>query len=324
MERFEYIVKRCGKAVILIILIALLNFLLIRLAPGDPAFVIAGESGSVDPLFMAQLRAEFKLDQPLWVQISAYLQDVLRFDLGYSYRNKAEVIDLIMARLPATLLLTVTGFLLAVVGGVFLGAVAARKVGSWLDSLIGVLCMTIYAMPLYWVGLALVLIFAGWLEWLPAFGNGSVQPLEGWDFLWDRITYLTLPALTLALHYIAVYARLTRSSMLEVQGQDFVKLARAKGLPPLRITTAHVLRNSLLPIVTFAGIQAGNLIGGSILVETVFAWPGIGRLALDSLLVRDYNTLLGVFFLCSVMTIACNLIADVVYSIIDPRIDIQK
>lgn len=321
MQQLKYIGFRILKAMALVLLIAVLNFLLVRLAPGDPASVIAGESGAADPLFMAQLREQFRLDEPLYMQLWTYVSGIVQLDLGFSYRNQETVFNLLLQRLPATLLLTSIAFVIALVGGVALGAVAATKVGRWPDSIISTMGVVLYAMPLFWIGLMLILTFSAGLNWLPAFGSGSVRPLTGMDLYLDRLMHLVLPVMTLSTYYLAVYMRLARSSMLDVQGQDFVKLARAKGLPEGRIVRKHVLRNALLPVITFAGVQAGHLIGGSIIVETVFAWPGIGRLALESMLVRDYNTLLGVFFLCSIMTIVFNLITDLVYTVADPRIE---
>jgi peptide/nickel transport system permease protein len=233
------------------------------------------------------------------------------------------VATLIWERLPATLLLTGAAFSFAVVAGVTLGALAAQRVGRWADSVITVLALTFYATPLFWVGLMLVLVFSVWLEWLPSFGMSSVgADLTGMAAVLDVGQHLLLPALTLGLFYMAVYARLTRATMLEVQDQDFVKTARAKGVPEGRITRAHVLRNALLPVITFAGIQAGQLVGGSILVETVFAWPGIGRLAFEALLARDYAVLLGVFFCTSVIVVLFNLMTDLLYALIDPRVEV--
>ncbi len=324
MGRIRYFTGRLIKSLILVALIAVLNFLMVRLAPGDPASVIAGESGAADPIYVEQLRKEFRLDEPLPVQLWTYLEGLSRLDLGYSYRNKATVLELLAQRLPATLLLMGVSFVLAVAGGIVVGSIAASFAGRWPDTTIGTACVILYATPLFWIGLMFILIFAATLNWLPAFGFGSTAALSGWPLVADRARHLVLPVLTLTLYYLTVYARLTRASMLEVGRQAFVRTAKAKGLPPLRIVRAHLLRNALLPVITFAGIHAGHLIGGSVLVETVFAWPGVGRLALDSLLVRDYNTLLGVFLLCTVMTIVFNLIADAVYLVADPRIELEQ
>ena len=321
--RLGFIGQRLVKAVFVILGIIVLSFLLIRLAPGDPAMVMAGEAGAADEKFVADLRREFGLDRPLWEQLYIYLSNVVTFDLGYSYRQKADVFDLIADRVPQTILLTGTAVVFAIVVGVTLGALAARHVGTWRDSAITVLALVVYATPSFWLGLMLVLLFSVQLGWLPAFGMETIQARHtGLARALDVGRHLVLPALTLGLFFTAVYARLTRAAMLEVAGMDFVKTARAKGLSEGRVTRRHVLRNALLPVVTYAGIQAGYLIGGSILIETVFAWPGIGRLAFDAVLVRDYNLLLGVFIVASVLVIAFNLITDIVYTLIDPRIEL--
>ncbi|MBX6743815.1 MAG: ABC transporter permease [Acetobacteraceae bacterium] len=319
-----FLLRRGLKAAIVVLAIVVCNFLLVHAAPGDPASVIAGQSGAADPLFLEQLRKQFGLDQPLYVQLWVYLKSVLTLDLGFSHRQQMSVASLILDRLPATLLLTGAAFVFAIVTGVTLGALAARRVGRWADSLITIVALTFYATPLFWVGLMLVLLFSVWLEWLPSFGMSSVGvELHGMAAVLDVAEHLLLPALTLGLFYLAVYARLTRATMLEVADQDFVKTARAKGVPEGRILRAHVLRNALLPVITFAGIQAGQLIGGSILVETVFAWPGIGRLAFDALLARDYPVLLGVFFCTSVMVVLFNLVTDLLYAVVDPRVEVS-
>jgi peptide/nickel transport system permease protein len=251
------------------------------------------------------------------------VKQVATLDLGYSYRQRRTVASLIFDRLPNTLLLTGTAYVVALGLGILLGVLAAGRVGRWTDSVITVLALAFYATPIFWTGLMGILLFSITLNWLPAFGNISVGAnLRGFAYALDVGKHLILPALTLALFYVATYARITRASMLEVASLDFVKTARAKGLPPGRITRAHILRNAVLPVITLAGIQAGQLIGGSILIETVFAWPGIGRLAFDALLQRDYSLLLGVFLLTSVMVILFNLVTDLVYSLVDPRIEV--
>jgi peptide/nickel transport system permease protein len=317
-----YLLGRAVKAAVVILAIVVCNFFLIHAAPGDPASIIAGQSGAADARFLEQLRAQFGLDQPLYVQLWLYLKGVLMLDLGWSHRQQIAVSTLLWSRLPATLLLTGTAFVFAVVLGVTMGALAARRVGSWSDSVITVLALAFYATPLFWVGLMLVLLFSVQLEWLPSFGMASVGvELHGIDVVLDVAKHLVLPGLTLGLFYVAVYARLSRATMLEVADQDFVKTARAKGVPEGRILRRHILRNALLPVITFAGIQAGQLIGGSILVETVFAWPGIGRLAFEALLARDYQVMLGVFFCTSVMVVIFNLITDLLYAVVDPRVE---
>jgi peptide/nickel transport system permease protein len=325
MGRFEYITRRLIQGVVVVLAIVVLNFFLIRMAPGDPAAVMAGEAGAGDEQFIAQLREEFRLDEPLPVQLYIYMSGVVRGDLGYSYRQKQNVGTLIMGRLPATLLLMATAFFIAIGLGVLLGTLAATRVGTWTDSVITVVALVFYATPLFWVGLMAILLFSVYLGWLPAFGMTSVGArYTGLAHVLDVAHHLILPAFTLGLFYMAVYARLTRASMLEVADMDYVRTARAKGLPRARVTRAHILRNALMPVITFAGIQAGQLVGGAILTETVFAWPGIGRLAFDALLQRDYNLLLGIFFISSVMVVAFNLITDLIYTFVDPRIEVGR
>ena len=316
----RFLAARVVKMTAIVFAIIVVNFFLIHAAPGDPASVMAGQSGAADPQFVEQLRHEFGLDKPLLTQLWVYVSAVAGGDLGISHRQQRTVLSLIAERLPATLLLTGAAFAVALAAGITLGAAAARRVGSWADSAITVVALVFYATPIFWVGLMLVLVFSVWLGWLPSFGMQTVgADLHGWAAVADRVRYMVLPVATLGLFYMAVYARLTRSAMLDVAGQDFIKTARAKGVGEGRILRRHILRNALLPVVTLAGIQAGQLIGGSVLVETVFAWPGIGRLAFDALLARDYQVLLGVFLTTSILVVVFNLITDLVYLAIDPR-----
>lgn len=279
----SFLGRRLIKSVFILLAIVAINFLLVRAAPGDPAMVMAGEAGAADAEYVEQLREQFGLDRPLYEQLGIYLADVASGDLGFSYRQQRPVWDLILERLPATLLLTGIAFVLALGVGILLGTLAAMNVGRWSDSAITVLALLSYATPIYWVGLMLILLFSVQLGWLPAFGYETIGAgYTGWDRIVDVAEHLILPTVTLGLFYMAVYARMTRASILEVRDMDFVKTARAKGLRESRIVFRHVLRNAILPVITVAGIQAGQLIGGSILIETVFAWPGIGRLAFDA------------------------------------------
>ncbi|MDQ8033908.1 MAG: ABC transporter permease [Bordetella sp.] len=316
--------RRAVKSILVLLAIALFNFFLVRGAPGTPAEILAGQSGAADAQYIEQLNKEFGLDKPVIVQLGLYLKNIATLDLGYSYRQQESVSSLIMQHLPATLALTLTAFVFAVLTGVSLGTQAALRVGKWGDTAITVLSMLAYATPLFWVGLMLVLIFSVQLEWLPAFGYETVGAnLSGFARFLDIGQHLLLPALTLGMFYMAVYTRLTRASILEVSQLDFVKTARAKGLSERTVITRHVLRNALLPVITYAGIQAGGLIGGALLVETVFAWPGIGRLAFDALLQRDYSILLGVFFVASLLVVIVNLVTDMLYSVADPQIELK-
>lgn len=314
-----------GKSVMVLIAVVIINFTLVQMAPGDPVSVLAGEAGASDEKFLAQLRQEFKLDKPLPVQLASYLKSVAVLDLGFSYRQQKLVWDLILDRLPATLVLAVPAFLISLFGGILLGALAARYRGSWPDSLITTGSLIFYATPIFWVGLLLVLGFSVMLGWLPPFGYETMgSTFSGWDRFLDIARHALLPVVTLAGFNLAVYTRMTRASMNEVQTLDFVKTAWAKGLSTGRVVWVHQLRNAVLSVITLAGMQAGQLVGGSVLVETVFAWPGIGRLAFDALLQRDYPVLLGVFFCTSVVVVAFNLITDLIYRIVDPRMQSQS
>jgi peptide/nickel transport system permease protein len=317
-----FVARRLGKMVVLVLAIVVMNFLLIHAAPGDPATVMAGQSGAADPKYVEQLRQQFGLDKPLPEQLFIYVSRVVQLDLGRSHRLQRKVSDIIGERLPATLLLTGTAFGFALVLGTALGTLAMRYHGTALDTAIIAATLVFYATPLFWVGLLLVLVFSVWLNWLPSFGMATVGAnLEGMAFILDRAQYLVLPVITLGMFYTAIYARLSRSAMLEVADQQFVTTAKAKGATDRRILWRHIFRNALLPVVTMAGIQAGQLIGGSIVIETVFAWPGIGSLAFDALLQRDYETLLGIFLCTSVLVLMFNLVTDLLYLAIDPRME---
>ncbi|AWB08836.1 ABC transporter permease (plasmid) [Azospirillum humicireducens] len=317
--------SRLVKAAAILIAIVVMNFFLVHAAPGDPAMVMAGEAGAADEKFVAQLREQFGLDRPILEQLGTYVGKIVQGDLGFSYRQQRPVWDILAERLPATLVLTLTAFLLALALGVALGTLAAVTVGTWADSAITVVALLAYATPIYWIGLMLSLLFSIQLGWLPAFGYETVGAgYTGLAHVADVAKHLILPVITLALFYMASYARLTRASMLEVRGLDFIKTAKAKGLSQGRIVTRHVLRNAILPVITVAGIQAGQLVGGSILIETVFAWPGIGRLAFEAVLQRDYQVLLGIFLVTSIMVILFNILTDILYGLVDPRIQVSQ
>lgn len=324
MKTFSFFLSRLGKAVLVVLGVVIINFLLIRMAPGDPAAVLAGESGSSDPAYVAQLRQEFGLDKPVPVQLGIYLKGIAQLNLGYSYRERLPVLDLILDRLPATLLLMGCAFVFALVLGVLVGVIASRSrfqgKHPWMDSALMTGALVIYATPQFWLALLAIILFSLQLGWLPPFGMATVGGgLTGWAYVKDVAAHLVLPTVSLGCFFMAVYARLTRASMLEVLGMDFIKTARAKGVPVGQIIRKHALRNALLPVVTFAGIQLGQMAGGAVLTETVFGWPGIGRLMFDALLQRDYQLLLGVFLMTSTMVVVFNLLTDLIYRFVDPR-----
>jgi peptide/nickel transport system permease protein len=320
----RYVLRRLALAVPTVLTIVVLNFALLHLAPGDAADVLAGEAGSATPEYMAQLRQKFGLDQQIYVQLFVYFSRVVTLDLGYSFRHGMSVAELIGSRLGPTLLLMLTVFALSVGLGVLLGAIAARNLNRWRDNLISLLAVLAYATPVFWAGLMLIVVFSIKLGWFPTSGMEQVAAFnEGFARVRDIAWHLVLPAITLTLFYLALYARLMRASVLDQYAMDYVVTARAKGLTERQIARRHVLRNAALPIVTMAGVQVGALLGGSVVVETVFAWPGLGLLAYESLFARDINLLLGIFFVSAVLVVSVNLVVDVVYSLLDPRIELR-
>jgi peptide/nickel transport system permease protein len=323
-KRLLYALRRLLQAVPIVLGIVVMNFLLLQLAPGDAADVLAGEAGSASPEYMTMLRERFGLDQPVYVQLFYYMWNILSLDLGYSFRHNMPVLELILDRLGPTLLLMVTTLVASVGFGVVLGLLAATRVNSWRDTMISILAVISYATPLFWVGLMLIVVFSLRLNWFPATGMENIAMFyEGWDRVWDIAHHLVLPAVTLSLFYLALYTRLMRAAMLEQSGMDYVTTARAKGLTERRITFGHVLRNAVLPVVTMAGVQVGSLLGGSVVVESVFGWPGLGLLAFQSLYARDFNLLVGIFFLCACLVVVVNLFVDLLYTFLDPRIELR-
>jgi peptide/nickel transport system permease protein len=301
--------------------IVVLDFLFLQLMPGDAADVMATEAGAATEESMAALRHQFGLDLPVLTQLLNFLNHIAHGSLGYSPRFNTTVLDLILQRLPGTLLLMITALGFALLLGIVLGSVMAAWAGKWPDRLLSVVVLLLYSMPGFWVGLMAVVLFSVKLGWLPNDGNETIGAnLSGFAFLADRLSHLILPALALASFFVAVYARLVRTSMLEVQRQDFMRTAHAKGLSPLLVQLRHALRNALIPVTTVAGMHLGNLLGGAVVVETLFGWPGMGRLALEAVLARDFSVLLGVLLLSSLLVIIANVLIDLLHAWLDPRI----
>jgi len=298
-----------------------LRYILMRLVKT----VMAGQAGYADEAFMKSLRAEYGLDQPLPVQLWKYVDQVAHGDLGVSYVRSQPVLSIILERLPNTLLLDAFALLVAAAGGIWLGGVAARKPGSAMDNLTTVLAMFFYSVPQFWLGMMMMLVFAVWLNWLPPFGIETMgADYTGLARLGDVGLHILLPGMTLAFYFMASYARLTRTAMIEVADQDFVKTARAKGIREGQVARRHILRNALIPLITYAGLQASILVGGNVLVENVFSWPGVGTLAYEAVSSRDNPLLLGIFIVTAVLVSLFNLVTDIAYSIADPRVELGQ
>ncbi|HEY0124507.1 MAG TPA: ABC transporter permease [Rhizobium sp.] len=305
--------------------IVILNFFLLKLAPGDAADVMAAEAGSATVESMAALRSRFGLDNPVLVQLVDYLNNLAHFSLGFSPRYGMPVADLIGQRLPGTLMLMLAALTIAITVGLILGSLMATFAGRIPDRLISIVSLLFYSIPGFWIGLMLILLFSVTLGWLPSGGDGTIgSRLTGLPALLDRARYMVLPATSLSLFYLAIYARLTRASMLEVKSQDFVRTARAKGVSPFFVTTRHVLRNALIPITTMAGMHFGGMLGGAVVVETVYSWPGLGRLAFEAVMARDFSVLLGILLLSSFLVIVANAAVDLLQAWLDPRIGASR
>jgi peptide/nickel transport system permease protein len=319
----RFVFSRLAQAIALVFAVVVLNFLLAHAAPGDPVETIAGASGGMSEELKAELRAQYGLDKSLPVQLGVYLGKIVQGDLGYSYFFNLPVTTLIVERLPATLLLVISAVLTAFLIGTALGVLASRKPNGVLSQSITVLSLVGFAAPVFWTGIMLVILFASVLPVFPVSGmrasDASTTAFSITDML-DVLHHLVLPSLTLALVYLAQYSRLARASMLDVLGSDFIRTARAKGLPEHLVLYKHALRNAVLPVITMLGLQFGNVMAGAILVETVFNWPGLGRLAFESVLRRDYPTLLGLLLFSSLVVFAMNQLTDLAYRLIDPRI----
>lgn len=301
----SYLIKRLISTIPVLIGISLLLFFMLRLLPGDPAQVLAGQMATPDEI--ENIRQQLGLDRPIYEQYAAYLSRLVRFDLGRSARTQNPVTQEIWARLPNTLLLAVIAILLACLFGIPAGIISAVKPYSWIDYLVTTSALFGMSMPVFWLGLMLVVLFSIVLKWLPAGGTGSWQ-------------HVVLPSITLAAFVVAFIARMTRSTMLETLSQDFTTTARSKGLQERVVVIKHAFKNAMIPIITVVGLQFGLLLGGAVLTETVFAWPGLGRLIVDSILARDYPVIQGTILIFGLLYIMVNLAVDLIYALVDPRI----
>ena len=323
MALFRQISKRIAYAAALLLAVVILNFLLIHIAPGDIADTIAGDMGGATAEVMAQIRIDYGLDKPFIVQLGLYLWNVLQFNFGYSFFFNTPVTALIAERLPATLLLVFTAQILALVIGIILGVISAKKPHGWLSHFVTLLALFGYSAPVFWTGIMLLIGLSLMVPLFPVAGMVDVTLLDAplWRQYLDIAHHLFLPALTLASIFLALYSRLCRASMLEVLGSDYIRTARAKGLSERDIIYKHALKNALGPVIILAGLQFSAVVSGAVLVETVFSWPGLGTLALQSILARDTPTILGILFFSALVVIVGNLLTDLALRFIDPRIN---
>jgi len=321
MSFSQTLAKRIAYGLLLLIGVLILNFTLITIAPGDVADSIAGDMGGADASVIDEIRERYGLNEPFHVQLWRYVSGVARLDLGYSYFYNTPVTKLIVERLPATLLLVFSSQILAIVLGTLLGVLAAKKPNGIVSLLVTFLSLFGFAAPVFWSGILLIILFVSIFPLFPVGGMTDVT-VEGGLFVQflDLLHHLFLPMITLASIYIALYSRLARASMLEVLGTDYIRTARAKGLPQRMVLYKHALKNALGPLVTVAGLQFSAVISGAVVVETVFSWPGLGTLALQSILARDTPTIMGILFFSSLVVIVVNILTDVTLRMIDPRI----
>jgi len=319
-----YIIKRFFQSIIVIFAILLINFLIINLAPGDPARFMGGEIALSSPEYLQAIRERWGLDKPVYERFLIYLYNLLRGDLGYSYRYLQPVSTLIAERLPTTLLLTITSTLLAFFIGTYLGLRAVRKVGGKLDTILTTIMFVFWSIPSFWLGIILIMIFGVHLKILPISGLVSVREIKTgiWYYL-DILYHSILPITTLTLITIPIYYKLTRDTALNQLSEDYVTTFRAVGIDEGRLFKKHIFRNAILPPVTVFGLQLGYAIAGAALIETVFGWPGMGRLLLDSIYMRDYPVIMGIYLVISISVVLSNFIVDLVYMLLDPRVRLR-
>lgn len=320
----HYLRRRLMQSVAVLLIIIIGNFLLLNAVPGDLVDVMAGRGGDMDAALMADLRERFGLDDPMPIRLFDYMRNVLTGDLGYSWPHSQPVLDVILQRLPATTLLVALSVIFSVFVGTFVGVLAARHAHRPVDVILSMLVLAFYATPIFLTALGLMLIFSVKLGMLPLAGLTTAGATGGlFATMLDMAWHLVLPVVSLSLFYIAIYARLSRASMLQTMTQDYVRTARAKGLSEVQVIIGHALRNALLPVVTMAGLQITELFGGAVLTETIFGLPGVGRLAYDAVFARNFPLMLGILIACSFIIVIVNLAVDLIYTRLDPRVELD-
>lgn len=319
-----YVIQRLVQLVPILLVIVCANFVLLHLAPGDPIVYLIGDA-SVSEEYVAELRARYGLDRPIYEQLVHYLLQVAQGDLGYSFVSREDVSTILLSRLPATLLLLGTQFVLAIIFGTLLGVVSASRKGSAVDQGVTVLSLIGFAVPAFFLAQMLMLIFSLQLEWFPAQGMRSLRHnLTGFAAALDVLHHLVLPATTLTIFNMALIARVCRASMVNTLQLEFIVFARSKGVRERAVVWVHALGNAFLPVITVIGLNFRTLIAGAILTETVFAWPGLGRLTFDSITSRDYPVLMGILLVIGITVVIGNLLTDLAYAYLDPRVRYQS
>ena len=321
MRFFSIMARRVFYALALLLAVIIFNFILLSMVPGDIAETIAGESGGASAEVMAEIRASYGLDQPFHVQLFTYVSKVLQGDLGKSYYFNIPVTDLILERVGPTLLLVVTALILAIFVGTLFGVIAAQRPSGIFSHFVTVLALIGFSAPVFWTAFLLIILFVATWELLPL--SGLADPLtERGTLAWylDVLHHLILPVMALSTIYLAQYSRLARAAMMDVLGSDFIRTARAKGLGQRIVVYKHALRNAVIPVITIAGLQFSHLFSGAVVIETVFTWPGLGTLVFESILRGDTPTIMGILFFSAMVVIIFNLLTDLAYRLVDPRI----
>ena len=314
----RYVARRLLLLAPVLVGVSIVVFMVLHLSPGDPAEIMLGSQATQEDL--ARLRQDLGLTEPLHIQYLRWVSHVARGDLGRSLWMRRPVLDEVLHRYKATLVLTASALFLSTLGGIVLGVLSAVRRDSLLDRLSTVTSLFGASMPVFWLGIVLMVVFSLWLRWLPA--SGMWAPYGGGD-LGDLAAHLVLPAVTLAAASLTIIARLTRSTMLDILSQDYIRTARAKGLVEARVVFRHGLKNALIPIITVVGVQAGYLLGGAVLTETVFAWPGVGLLMVQGILARDFPLVQGCVLVIALTFVLINLAVDLLYAYLDPRIQYE-
>ncbi len=316
---WRFVVRRAVFSAVVVLVVVILTFGLIRLAPGDPAELLAGEAAS--PEYVKRVREDYGLDRPIYEQLIIYLSGIIRGDLGFSISFSRPVLDVILERLPQTMLLVGSAITIALVVGILLGILSARRAFKVQDTVITAVTLTLYSTPVFWLGMMLILLFSLWIPIFPTGGYFDVGVEKNLtEFILNVSWHLILPACTLSVFFLALYTRLTRAGLLDALSSNYIIGARAKGVPERILLYKHALKNALLPIVTVAAIQIGLMVGGVVLTEGVFSWPGVGQLLIQAVGYRDYMLVTGIFLITAVSVSIANFAADIIYAIIDPRI----